>query len=110
MKNLTALLLILQILCVSLMANAHSITADHDPREDAHYHLQTHSDITHGESNLNAVDNIASHDPSNHIHLSAIVLTSCNLIPFFAHTPCPNKLPITYLSQIIIPPVPPPNS
>jgi hypothetical protein len=112
MKNLTATLLILQILCISLLANAHSVSVDHHSSEGTHFHLEKIESIAKATTATSPdINNLSdTHDPSNHTHIPLLALSSSSSVSPAVKNVLPSTLHSAYLGQTLSPPVPPPNN
>lgn len=112
MKNLIAILVILQMLCISLWATAHSGSVDHRSSEGTHFHQEKIDSIAKATTVMSAdMNNLSdTHDPSNHTHIPLLALTSSAPVSPAVKNLLPSTFHSAYLGQILSPPVPPPNS
>jgi hypothetical protein len=119
MKKLRTLLLILQMFCLSLSANTHFATVNHDHHEEAHQHfeVETRADLNSNNFKSSIFKNsifkneLHVHDPSSHSHLSLdiVILSEDHEYSSFKHSWASN-FHTMYTSHILSPPVPPPST
>lgn len=109
MKQFSIILLILQILCVTLSANAHSASLSHGQHEGVHYHFESEGEVDFVSSVFDGEHE--THDPNTHTHLSiAILVSSENPALLLGKEPWLINLHTVYVSQTLSPPLPPPNT